>query len=101
MRIIKGFNPGDINFKKLNGSLLLVLYVIFCFVPHKSGNLLQAIFFPLLIAVAMLISLYFSILFVSVFGFLTVEFVYGIWLLVKPAFRAYWKWIQKESRPGR
>lgn len=101
MKIFKGFNPGDINFKKLNGSLLLVLYVIFCFLPHKPGNLVQAIFYPLLIAVAMLVLLYLMVLFVAVFGSLTIEFIYGVWLLVKPAFKAYWKWLQKESESGR
>ena len=101
MKFIKGFNPSDINFKKLNGSLLLILYVIFCVVPHKPGNLIQAIFYPLLIAIAMLILIYLSVLFLAVFGSLTAEFVYGIWLLVKPAFIAYWKWLQKEPQSGR
>lgn len=101
MKFNKDIRFSDINLKKLIGSLLLVLYVVFCFIPHKPGNLLQAIFYPLLGAIAMLIAISLSVLFLVVFGSLTAEFLYGIWLLVKPAFKAYWNWIQKEPRSGR
>ena len=94
MKIFKKVDLNGINFKKLNGSLLLVFYVVFCFLPHNPGSLAQAILYPLALAVFLLVGLYLSIIFIAFFGSLTVEFGYGIWLLIKPAFLAYWNWIK-------
>jgi hypothetical protein len=85
---MRNINLESINFKKVNGSVLLVLFVGISFLPHKRLTLAQAVSYPLLLAICGLITLY-------MVGFLLVVFGSFAGAILKPVAIKYWNWIQK------